>query len=91
MSFDEVSRSWAAAQLRARRVIFSAVTAVYFEQEHNGCYGHTDGEYCYCDTSSWVDVAIYYETTESRTGRGWISVERHSLGDLIKELIEWPT
>lgn len=89
MSYEDVSKAWAGQQLRERNIPYHTIKSVYFEIRHNGCYGHFGDEYCYCDTSSVVDVSIHYGTTASFSNRDHCTFEWHDLESLLKELVEW--
>lgn len=93
MAFSEVADSWARAQLVAAKKPFTAIRNVSFGIMHTGgCYGHTEDEYCYCETSSYVEITIFYFNGAKNLPCHHHSIERdnYQFADLLKELVEWP-
>ena len=92
-NFESVSKDWAAAKLVSKGTLNGrTIRNVSFQQEHTYCIGHEADEYCYCDSSSWVEVWVYFTDKtavqlfpdhEGRWQRDW------ELGEVIKELVDW--
>lgn len=89
MSFEDVSKSWAANELKRRDISFTEVVSVYFDIDHSSCFGHDEDDYCYCDTGAWVEVSIDYLATASPKLRSRHSNTYYDLQSLIRELTEW--
>jgi hypothetical protein len=87
--FSTVSESWARAQLAAAGVEHTAIRNVNFDVEHaGGCYGHSEGEYCYCDTSAYIDITIFY-LTGRECRHHTVRRDSYDFASLLKELVEW--
>lgn len=90
MSFDTASKAWAAKELRDRKIVFSEVIDVYFDIDHESCYGHDEDEYCYCNVGAWVDVRISYRVTPDQLVANQFTTAEYSLQSLIREITEYP-
>lgn len=91
MSYDEAVNTWAVKKLTDAGVKHTSIRNVDFDIDHDGgCIGHSDGDYCYCETDAWMDVTIYYFNGTKKCQ--WHKVDRqHSFEALLKELLEGGT
>ena len=88
MSYEDAVAGWAVAKLKEMgKSVPGVVHHVSFGYEHSCCYGHVYDEYCYCDTSTMVEVTVFFG--EGRPLKWEKFVTGMELGDIIREVTEF--